>query len=344
MDGVNQTDVRMDDDPAVRPERDALIGSAGRPERRGRRERILAPEPDFRSYYGLPVLNPPTWKDADIAAYLFLGGLAGASSALAAAADLTGRPHLARACKVGAMGALGGSLYGLIHDLGRPERFLNMLRVFKVTSPMSVGSWILSAYGPQAAAAAATALTGRLPRAGRAATLGAGLLGTAVATYTAVLIADTAVPVWHDGHRELPFLFAGSAAASAAGLGLLAAPPGETGPARRAAVAGLALEFTALKRMERRLGPIAEPLRHGTGGRLLRLGTALSLSGVAAAALAGPRDRAATAAAGAALLAGAVCTRFGVFHAGLASARDPKYTVGPQRRRLTEAAEKEATP
>ena len=92
-----------------------------------------------------------------------------------------------------------------------------MLRVFKVTSPMSVGSWILAGYVRRPRVAAAAALTGRLPRLGAAATAAAALLGPGVATYTAVLITDTAVPAWHDGHRELPFVFAGSAAMAAGG-------------------------------------------------------------------------------------------------------------------------------
>jgi formate-dependent nitrite reductase membrane component NrfD len=120
----------------------------------------------------------------------------------------------------------------LVHDLGRPARFLHMLRIFKVTSPMSVGSWLLAGYVPTAGAAALCALTGRLPWPGRAATGGAALLGPAVAAYTAALISDTAVPAWHDGYPELPFVFTGSGAMAAAGFGLLAAPLAETAPAR----------------------------------------------------------------------------------------------------------------
>ena len=96
--------------------------------------------------------------------YLFLGGLASASSLLAAFALLAGDRELPRAAKVGAAGAIGLSAVALIHDPGRPERFLNMLRAFKVTSPVSIGSWLLAAYGPVAGAAAASAVTGRLPR------------------------------------------------------------------------------------------------------------------------------------------------------------------------------------
>ncbi|MGW4798675.1 NrfD/PsrC family molybdoenzyme membrane anchor subunit [Nonomuraea sp. NPDC004297] len=326
---TSQTDVRMDGSPDLRGERQATPGSAGR-----RRERLMVPKADFESYYGRPVLNAPTWQAHDIAGYLFLGGLAGASSTLAAAAELTGRPRLARAAKVGAAGALGGSLYALIHDLGRPERFLNMLRVFKVTSPMSVGTWILSAYGPQAVTAAVVDVAGLSPALGRAATLGAALTGPAVATYTAALICDTAVPVWHEGYREMPFLFAGSAVAAAGGLGLLAAPLSEAAPARRAALLGTAVECVAAARMERRLGPLAEPLRRS---RLLRLGEALSLAGALTGATVGRRSRIAAVAAGAALLAGSACTRFGIFQAGMESAGDPRHTVQPQRRRLAKA-------
>ncbi|HEX4815042.1 MAG TPA: NrfD/PsrC family molybdoenzyme membrane anchor subunit [Nonomuraea sp.] len=331
---MSQTDVRLDGSPGLRTDREATPGSAGARRERpippgAARERVVEPTPD--SYYGLPILNEPTWQAHDIAGYLFLGGLAGASSALAAAAELTGRPALARAAKVGALGALGGSLYALIHDLGRPARFLNMLRVFKVTSPMSVGTWILSAYGPQAGCAAATDLTGRFPRLGRAATVGAGVAGSAVATYTAALICDTAVPTWHEGYREMPFLFAGSAMSAAGGLGMLAAPPAEAGPARRAALLGAVAECAAATRMERRLGPLAEPLQRS---RLLKAGEALALAGAVAGITLGRRSRIAAAAAGAALLAGSACTRFGIFRAGMESANDPGHTVQPQRRRL----------
>jgi formate-dependent nitrite reductase membrane component NrfD len=286
------------------------------------------------SYYGQPVIKPPVWQARDIAGYFFAGGLAGASSVLAAGAELTGNRHLATVTKFGALAGLAGSLFGLIHDLGRPERFLNMLRVAKPTSPMSVGSWLLAAYGPQAGVAAATAATGRLPRLGRVATLGAGLTGPAVASYTAALIADTAVPAWHDGYRELPFVFTGSAATAAGGLGMLATPVAQAGPARRAAAAGAACELVAFQALERRLGALAEPYRRDHAGRLLRAARVLTAGGAATGVLLGGRSRAAAAISGAALLAGSACTRFGIFHAGMASARDPRYTVAPQQQRL----------
>ncbi|MEA2298244.1 MAG: hypothetical protein QOF77_1180 [Solirubrobacteraceae bacterium] len=289
---------------------------------------------DGDSYYGQPVLNPPVWAALDIAGYLFLGGLAGGSSLLGAGSELTGRRGLARVTKLGAVGAISVSLVALIHDLGRPSRFLNMLRVFKVTSPMSVGTWILTAYAPLAGLAAASDLSGRAPRVGRAATLGAGGLGPAVASYTAALIADTAVPVWHDAHRELPFVFVGSAATAAAGLALLGAPPVEAGPARRLALIGAAAELLASRLMEERLGELAEPLHHGRSGMLLRASKVLTVLGVGFGAVLGRRGRRRAALGGGMLLAASACTRFGIFEAGMASARDPRHTVAPQRGRV----------
>ncbi|MET9774033.1 NrfD/PsrC family molybdoenzyme membrane anchor subunit [Streptomyces sp. NPDC006367] len=295
----------------------------------------MVPDAEFSSYYGRPVLNTPRWAALDIAGYLWLGGLAGASSLLAAGGHATGRPALARTAKLGAAGAVSLSLGALVHDLGRPARFLNMLRVFKPTSPMNMGSWLLAGYAPLALAAAASDATGRLRPAGAAATAGAALFGPAVATYTAVLVADTAVPSWHGGHRELPYVFAGSAAASAAGLALAGVPAAQTGPARRVAALGAVLELGAFRVMKRRMGMVAEPFEQGGAGRLLRAAEALTAGGAVLAAVAG-RRRGAAAVAGAALLAGSAALRFGVFHAGVASAEDPKYTVVPQRERMRE--------
>ncbi|MEH1014748.1 NrfD/PsrC family molybdoenzyme membrane anchor subunit [Micromonospora sp. CPCC 206060] len=308
------------------------------------------PVAEFTSYYGRPVVKVPVWR-WDIAAYLFTGGLAAGSSLLGAGASVTGRPGLRRAARLTSLGALGASTYFLINDLGRPERFHHMLRVAKPTSPMSMGTWILAAFGPAAGLAAvaeAAPLLPRhglpglarrlLPRTGDIAGGAAAVIAPALATYTAVLLADTAVPSWHEAYPELPFVFGGSALASAAGAGLLAAPLAETGPARRLAVAGAALELAGAHRIEHRLGLLSEPYRTGRAGRLLRAGRALTALGVAGALL-GRRSRVVSALSGAALLAASAATRFGIFHGGVASARDPKYTVVPQRQRLAARAE-----
>ncbi|MFB7243885.1 NrfD/PsrC family molybdoenzyme membrane anchor subunit [Streptomyces populi] len=299
--------------------------------RKRRGEQLMVPRAEFTSYYGRPIIHAPSWAARDIAGYFFLGGLAGAGSVFAAGAQLRDRPRTATAMKVSSLAAVSLSAAALVHDLGRPGRFANMLRVFKPTSPMSMGSWLLGAYGPAAGAAALSAVTGRLPRAGAVATAGAALLGPALASYTAVLAADTAVPAWHGAHRELPYVFTASATAAASGMALVVAPPRENAPARLAAVLAAAGESVAAEAAERRLGMVAETWREGRAGTLLRAARALTLAGAATAALAGGRSRPAAVLGGLALLGGSVCTRFGIFAAGTASAQDPKYTVVPQR-------------
>ena len=308
---------------------------AHRPRRRG--EQPMVPDAEFSSYYGRPVIKEPVWKTPDVPGYLFLGGLAGASSVLAAGAQLSGYRQLARVGKLGALGAISLSAVALVHDLGRPERFASMLRVFKPSSPMSVGSWLLAGYGPVAGAAAVSEVTGILPGAGLAATLGAGLLGPAIATYTAALICDTAVPAWHEGYREMPYVFAGSAASAAGGLGLLAVHPADAEPARNLAVLGATVELIAKRQLLARLArsggqSLAEPYETGTTGAILRLAEFLTAGALAGAVL-GRNSRAVSALSGASLVAASAMTRFGIFEAGMASARDPKYTIVPQRRR-----------
>jgi formate-dependent nitrite reductase membrane component NrfD len=312
---------------------DRAPGRDGRGGRRRRRaEQLMVPDVEFTSYYGRPVIKEPVWRVPDVPGYLFLGGLAGASSVLAAGAEISGYGELARVAKVGALGAISLSAVALVHDLGRPGRFLHMLRVFKPSSPMSVGSWLLAAYGPVAGAAAVSDVTGILPAAGRAATVGAGLLGPAIATYTAALICDTAVPGWHEGYREMPYVFAGSAASAAGGLGLLAVHPADAEPARNLAVLGAAVELIAKWQLLHRLGDLAEPYETGTPGAILRVAEFLTAGALAGAVL-GRTSRAVSALSGASLVAASAMTRFGIFEAGMATARDPKYTVVPQRRR-----------
>jgi hypothetical protein len=163
-----------------------------------------------------------------------------------------------------------------------------------------------------------------------------------VTTYTAVLLCDTAVPAWHEGHREMSYVFAGSAASAAGGFGLLTAPAREAEPARRLAVIGAAAELTAKRLLEQRLDDQADPYHSGRAGALLRTGEILTACGLAGAALS-RRSRVLAAASGAALLAASALTRFGIFEAGRASARDPRYTVVPQRNRRKAADERQVS-
>lgn len=305
-------------------------GSPGGPHRK-------RDEPEFRSYYDQPILNKVVWATPDIAGYLFLGGLAGASGVLAGAAQATRRPALGRVAKLAAAGGTYASLGLLIHDLGRPARFLTMLRMFKVTSPMNVGSWILSGFAGTASVAALSDVTGRARRLGALATAGTTVIGPAVATYTAALISDTAVPAWHEGYRLMPFVFASSAMSAATGVGLLAAPAGESAPLLPLAVGAGVGEVALTKAMERQTGVVKETFEDGTAGKLLKTAEALTVAGAGLAATArGSRLRSALA--GTALVLGSALTRFGIFKAGIASVDDPKYTVVPQRDRVEQAA------
>ncbi|HET7046063.1 MAG TPA: NrfD/PsrC family molybdoenzyme membrane anchor subunit, partial [Gaiellaceae bacterium] len=278
----------------------------------------VASSDGFRSYYGKPVIKRPVWEPL-VPAYFFFGGTAGAAASLGAAAQLTGNSRLARAATYVNAASLAVSPGLLIADLGRPARFLNMLRMFKVTSPMSVGTWIVTASGLTGGLGTALELTGRLPRLERAGKTAAGLLGPFLSTYTAALLADTSVPVWQEARRELPFVFAGNSAASAGGACALLTAPEYAAPARRLAIAGAALGLGAGVGMRRRLGFLAEPYRQG-GVRVLATGArALTAAGGLTMLLAG-RSRRGAAVAGGLLLAGSACERFAIFRAGFASA------------------------
>lgn len=286
------------------------------------------PDVEVRSYDDQPIIKRPAWT-WEIPWYLFVGGLAGASSVSAVWARVRGDEELARfARRAGAAGA-AVSPGLLVSDLGRPERFYNMLRVFRPTSPMNMGSWVLAAYGPAAVGAAILEELGWSPRLQRVAEGVAFVLGPALATYTSVLVSDTAVPVWREARRELPFVFAAGATASAGAAATVALPSEATGPARRMAVGGALAELVATRAMEDRLGELAEPYRSGRPGRFARAAKTLTAAGAAAVGLFG-RRRAGGVAGGLLILAGAVCQRWAVFSAGFPSAEDPSYVVGPQ--------------
>ncbi|MDX6665701.1 MAG: hypothetical protein QOG68_1907, partial [Solirubrobacteraceae bacterium] len=185
-----------------------------------------------RSYYGRPILKAPVWTP-EVPVYFWVGGIAGASTGLALGAERAGNPRLARNAWRAAMAGIALSPPLLISDLGRPERFLNMLRMFKVTSPMSLGSWSLNATGLTTTVAFANSELGLFPRLAAVAKPAAGGLGLTLATYTGALIANTAIPVWHEARRELPFLFASGAAASAGAVATISTPVRHAGPARR---------------------------------------------------------------------------------------------------------------
>jgi formate-dependent nitrite reductase membrane component NrfD len=296
-------------------------------------EQPQVPEATFTSYYGRPILKVTRWREPHLPAYLFFGELSGAAAVLGAVAGAARRPAVARAGRLIAAAAAFAGTGFLTAELGRPERFANMLRVAKPTSPMSVGSWLLASHSGLATAAAAAELSGRLRGIGAAASAASALTGPLLATYPGVLLANTAVPAWHSASRELPALFAGGALTSVGAAGLAAwAVSGDishAGPAQRLALLGAALESAAGFGLEHTLGVAGEPYRSGMGGYLLRGARASTLLGAGAAVLS-RRSRVAAATAAALLAGGGLCAKFAVLRAGVASASDPKYVVATQ--------------
>jgi len=292
---------------------------------------------EMQSYYGKPIVKEPVWK-AEIPFYLFTGGVAGGASVLHGLARLTGNHRLARSSLY--IGAVADAVSPvlLVSDLGRPERFLNMLRVFKVTSPMSVGSWILFVSSGASTTAATLELLGALRPAKWLAEAVSFVTGPPLATYTGALLANTAIPVWSEARDELPWLFGASAAASAGATAAMVTPAAAAGPARRAAVAGVAAELGLVRLMRRRLGFVGEVYELGEAGRYARVSSLCAAAGAGLLALRGRRSRPAAVVGGALVLAGEVALRWSVFKAGFQSARDPRYTVLPQRKRIEERA------
>ncbi len=289
--------------------------------------------PHTRSYHGQPVLKEPVWS-WEIPCYMFTGGLAGASTGLAYLSGLRGEEELARRAWAVALAGITISPALLTADLGKPVRFIHMFRMFKPTSPMSVGSWLLASSGAATTLAGAHAWTGRFPRSARLAKPAAALLGLPLSTYTAALIANTAVPVWHEARRTLPFVFGAGAALSAGAAGVALTPPARARPARRLALGAAALELGVKQLMELRLGEHRGPYQAAAAARTTRLAQAAIVTGATLLYFRGGDSRPAATASGLLLCAGALSARFSVFRAGFQSAADPRYVVGPQRARL----------
>jgi Polysulphide reductase, NrfD len=282
----------------------------------------------LNGYYGYPMIKPPEWTDL-IPTYFFVGGMAGTAATIASAERCAKNDELAGTMILGAAAGSAVSAFCLIADLKRPERFINMLRVFKPTSPMSMGVYIFSAFSGATFIAAAAELTGVLRPIGRVFEVVAALLGPAMSTYTAVLIGDTVVPAWQYGRRTLPLLFAATSASTAAGWGLVFGNGNAGTPRRLASIAGPAVLFT-LQRLHHELGP-RQKGAYETGEAALysKAAKVLNTAGTIAA-IASTKSSALAKLAGALLLAGGLSERFGVFRAGCNSARDPSYTIDAQ--------------
>jgi len=344
----------MSDGDTIATDRHATPSSGSEPKQAvGSRSDGTAARGDPAGYYGVPVIHKPHWKWL-IIVYFFLGGIAGAAYVIAVIADLFGRPTDRRIVRAGhyvSVAALGPSPVLLILDLGHPERFANMLRVLKLRSPMSLGTWGLTLFGGCSAlsACAEAAQDGLLGR-GWLAQVAARLpsrpigavgapLGLFVAGYTGVLLAATAVPLWTKSPLFLGPIFLNSALSTAvatitAVLALEPGTPRETlDRLERLERIAILSELTLLATWLARLGPTARPLMVNTTGRLLRRGTiaaGLVLPvglHVLKKMLPESAARPLTAAGSALVLTGGFILRYAVVVGGHASADDPQATL-----------------
>lgn len=285
------------------------------------------------TYYDLPVIKRSVWSN-DIPAYFYSGGVAGSCMILSAAVQLAGRADLRelerRGRWIALLGAIASSGF-LIHDLGRPSRFLFMLRVFRPSSPMNIGSWILAGFGGLATAAALLPGTRLADRAA----VGAGVLGIPLCGYTGVLLANTVIPVWRSGRRILPLLFMASSAAS--GASLLEMMPGgeaEQTAVRRFAILGKAGEAAlayAYQQAAGRVREVGKPLHEGFSGALWGAGEILGAVALGLS-ICSPGHRRVRRAAGIAGTLAALALRFSLRYAGRRSAENPRATVGSRSR------------
>jgi Polysulphide reductase, NrfD len=274
-----------------------------------------------------PVINAPVWT-WEVPLYFWFGGVASGAWFVSAACDLVGDHRSAAIARMVALAAVVPSPALLIADLGRPGRFLNMLRIFKPRSPMNLGSWALVGFSGLAAAAVSADLLGR-PRAARAIGGANIVVGSYLGSYTGVLLATTAVPLWARSRLFLGPIFVCTATATGAAatrLALVAAGLPVGHPTRVALgnieTGAMAGELILSSLNERRLGRAGRGLEHGTPGRLFGAAKWLVRVGLGLRLLRGPLGSRAHDVAGCCYLGAGLAFRYAWVGAGRASAHD----------------------
>ena len=233
-----------------------------------------------------PMIKAPVWT-WEIPLYFWLGGVASGSAFVALACDLAGDEKSARIARRVSLGAVMPSPVLLIMDLGRPARFLNMMRIFKPRSPMSMGAWCLVAFSGVASAGVGLDLLGR-HREARVVGGANAILGGYLGSYTGVLLAATAVPVWARSRLFLGPIFVSTATATGAAatrLALVASglPEGHTTRIALGKVetGAMSAELVLSTLNERRLGRYGEALEQGKTGHAFRAAKWLVRTGLA---------------------------------------------------------------
>ena len=281
-------------------------------------------------YYGIPLLKEPQWT-WEIPLYFFVGGAAGSAAVIGAMADWVGDDYeLAKHARWVATAGSALSSALLISDLGRPSRFLNMLRIIKPQSAMSVGAWTLAAFGSFSAATTFAKLVQErwdfLPVkiVANLAQFASAVSGLPFHNYTGVLIGATVIPAWNKNIETLPIHFGMSGVQSACSI--LELLGHENGALNILALLANAWETYEGFELERRSDRALRPLKRGASGWITRAGGLLSGPLPLALRLAAlfsdsKRIRQAAAISG---IAGSILTRYGWVRAGHASARDWK--------------------
>ena len=290
-----------------------------------------------QTYYDQPLLKESVWT-IDIPLYYFTGGAAGAALALGAAVQLGGNGDLRRFSQhchwLGIIGSTIGAGF-LIHDLGKPSRFIYMLRVFRPTSPMNIGSWILGGAAPTAIA---TGLFinrgGLLGKVGEVTGYASGVFGAALAGYTGVLVSNSAIPAWQAARRWMPILFMSSAMASAASILDLFY---EDERANRITFmfgnVGRVLELAASYKVEEaasQVPSVGEPFRTGATSSLWKTATVLTAASLIISAIPS-KSTGKRKVAGLLGALGSLCLRFAVHYISKESSRNPRAAIEQQR-------------
>lgn len=295
-----------------------------------------------------PIMKAPVWT-WEVPLYFWFGGMASGAAFVGLACDISGDERSARVARKVALAALLPSPPLLILDLGRPERFYNMLRIFKPRSPMSMGSWCLTLFGSLASGAVFADLLGRRRTAkglGAANAVVAGYLGS----YTGVLLASTAVPVWARSRMFLGPIFVSTATltgAAATRLVLSATGLDSEHPTRRALgrveSGAMAAELLLSEFNRHRLGSLASVLEDGAGAEWFKRAGWLARAGLATRLLRG-RVGGSEHLASASFMGAALCYRFAWVRSGRSSAHDDEAVARMARGRGNSPEHEQATP